>query len=139
MRATEAADRGAKSVAELDQIVRGAIGEGAVGLAPDVLGGVEFGRIGGEEVHVQPGMARAEALDVAAPVDGATVPEQIDGAPAVAQQVAKEGLDVEAGEIAGAAVEIERDLAPAGRHRHLLDQSRHPASHELCLFHLAPG
>ena len=95
MRATEAANRGAKRVAECGEIVRGAIGEGAVGLAPDVLGGVEFGRIGGEEVHVQPGMARAEALDVAAPVDGATVSEQIDGAQEVAQQVSKEGLDVE--------------------------------------------
>ncbi len=65
-----------------------------------------------------PRIARAEALDVAAPVDGATVPEQIDGAPEVTQQVSKEGLDVEAREIAGAAVKIERDLAPPGRHGH---------------------
>jgi hypothetical protein len=88
-------------VAEFGQIVWGAIRESPVGLGPDVLGGVEFGRVGGEEVHVQPGMAPEEALDVAAPVDGAPVPEQIDGAPKVAQQEAKEGLDVEAGEIAG--------------------------------------
>lgn len=101
-------------MAECGEIVRGVIGEGTVGLGPDVLGGVEFGRIGGEEVNVEPGMARAEALDVVAPVDGATVPEQIDGAPEVTQQVSKEGLDVEAREIAGAAVKIERDLAPPG-------------------------
>ena len=73
---------------------------------------------------MQPGMAREEALDVAAPVDGTPVPEQIDGAPEVAQQVAKEGLDVEAGKIARAAVEIERDLAPSGRHATPLQTER---------------
>ena len=118
LRATEAADRGPKGVAEFGQIVWGAIRESPVGLGPDVLGGVEFGRVGGEEVDVQPRMAREEALDVAAPVDGAPIPEQVHGAPEVAQQVAKEGLDVEPREVAGAAIEIERDLAPPGRHGH---------------------
>jgi hypothetical protein len=66
-------------------------------------------------VDVQAGMPPEEAPDVAAPVDGTPVPEHIDRAPQVAQQVTEEGLDVEASESAGAAVEIERELAPARR------------------------
>ena len=100
------------------QIIRGAIGQCPVRLSPDIFGGVEFGRVGREEVDVQPGMACEEVLDVAAPMDGPAIPEQIHGAREMAQQVAQKGFDVQAREIAGAAVEIERDLTPPGRHGH---------------------
>ena len=50
-------------------------------------------------MHVEPGMVGHEHTDFAAPMDGPTVPEHIDRAPQMAQQVLEEGADVEATEI----------------------------------------
>ena len=118
LRAPEATDRRPEGVAKLGQIIRGAIGQCPVRLSPDIFGGVEFGRVGREEVDVEPGMVHEEALDVAAPMDGPAIPQQVHGAPEMAQQVAQKALDIQAREIPGAAVEIERDLTPPGRYGH---------------------
>ena len=118
LRATDSTDRCSKGVAKLAEIIRAAIGECTVGLGPDVLGGVEFGRVGREEVDVQPAMAHEEVLDVAAPMDRSAIPQQVHRAPEMAQQLAQKGLDVQAREIPGAAVEIERDLPSPGRDGH---------------------
>lgn len=104
-------------MAELGEIVRGAVGEGSISLSPDELGGVELGRVRREVVDVQPGMAREEGGDITAAVDRTTVPEQVYGAGEMPEQVAQERLDVEAGEIAGATVEIDGQPPLLGRDR----------------------
>lgn len=69
-------------------------------------------------MDVQPGMVGQERLHVPPPMDRTTVAEQVDRSAQMAEQVLKERADVEAGEIAGAAPEIERQVPPLGRHRH---------------------
>ena len=70
----EATDSSAERGAKLGEIIGGAIGERTVGLGPHVLGRVEFGRVGGEEVDVQSGMVINEGLDITPPMDRAAIP-----------------------------------------------------------------
>jgi hypothetical protein len=66
-------------------------------------------------MDVQTRMALEERPHLPAPVDGAAIPEQLHGTAQVAEQVVQERADVEAGEIAGATPEIERQAPPSGR------------------------
>jgi hypothetical protein len=97
---------------EITEIVGSAIGEFMVSLRPNVLGWIELWRVRRKVMHIEPGMVGQELVDFAAPMDGATVPEQIDGAPQMAKQVLEEGADVETAEIARTAPEIERHAPP---------------------------
>ena len=83
-----------------------------IGLRPDVLGWVEFGRVRREVMDVEPAVGREEVANLAPPVDGAAIPEQVHGAAEVAEQMLQEGADVEAREVARATTQIEGQPAP---------------------------
>jgi len=102
-------------MAEFTEIVGRPIGEFTVSLRPHVLGWIELWGVRRKVMHVEPGMVGQEHTDFAAPMDGPTVPEHIDRAPQMAQQVLEEGADVEAAEIARTAPKIERHALPLGR------------------------
>ena len=55
--------------------------------------------------------------DLAPAMDRPAVPEQVDRAPQVAQEVTEEGLDIEAGEIVGPTPEVEGHSPSPGRDR----------------------
>ncbi len=101
-------------VAELDQVLGSAVGQGAVSPVPDVLGRVELGRVRGEVVDVQPGVGREEVPHLPSPVDGAAIPEQVHGAAKVSEQMLQKGPDVETREIARATAKVEGEPAPFG-------------------------
>jgi hypothetical protein len=56
-------------------------------LGPDILGRIEFRRVGREVMSMETRVLPEERLDLSAPVDRAVVPEQVDGAAQVAQQM----------------------------------------------------
>ncbi len=62
-------------------------------------------------------MVGEEGLHLAPAVDGAAIPEQVDRAAKMPEQVPKERADVETREIAGAASKIEREPLAPGRDR----------------------
>ena len=71
-----------------------AVGQGVFHLAPDSLVGVEFGRVGGKALQVQPGEAAAAGANRLALVRVAVVPDLDDVAAEMAQQVAQEPADL---------------------------------------------
>jgi hypothetical protein len=97
-----------QSVPEFVEIVGCAIGERLISLSPHILRGVELRRIRGKVVDAQARMALEERPNLPASVDAAAIPKQLHGTAQVAEQVMQERADVEAGEIAGATAEIER-------------------------------
>ena len=66
-----------------------------------VLGRIELGGVRGEVVDVKAAMIGQERTDLATSMDGATIPQQVDGTAQVAEQMLEEGADVEAREIRG--------------------------------------
>ena len=107
MGAAQSARRIGQPFAEFVKIVRGAIGEGVVSVGPHVLSGIEFRRIRGEVMHMEPRMMDQELPDLAPAMDRPAIPEQVDRSAEVTQEVTEEGLDIEAGEIVSATPEVE--------------------------------
>ena len=66
-------------------------------------------------MDLQARVARKKRLHLATPVDRTAVPEPVDGAAQVPEQMVQERADIEAGEITGATAEIERQPSPPGR------------------------
>lgn len=82
-RGAESAEGGGRrspALPEIGQIIRRSVGERLVGLGPDILRGIEFGRVRREVMDVQARVTRDKGLNLATPVDGAAIPEQIHGA-----------------------------------------------------------
>lgn len=117
LRAAQAARGIGQSLTKLAKIIRGSVGEFVVGLSPDVLGGVEFWRVGGKVVDVESRMIDEEVPDLSPPMDRPAIPQQGDRSAEVAHQVTQEGLDIEAREIVGPTAEVERHALALGRHR----------------------
>ena len=91
--------------------VRGlAIGQVGLGPAPDPLGRIEFGGIGGEVDQVEPGMAPAQSGQEGTPVDRGVVQQDDDGAPQVTEEVAKAEDDLRGMEVH---VELAAEVEPA--------------------------
>ncbi len=95
--------------------VGGAVGQGAVGLGPDIFSGIEFRGIGGELFDVESGMEGDPLLHCAAAMDRAPIPQQDNRAPQVPKQVLEEGADIQSREIAGAQREREGQPFSLGR------------------------
>lgn len=87
LRAAKAADRGVQSLPEIGQIIRRTVGERLVSLGPDVLRRIEFGRVRREVMDMQTRMLVEERSDLAPPVDRAAVPQQVDGAAQMSEQM----------------------------------------------------
>lgn len=99
------------------EYVRGrAVGQGAVGLVPDIFRWTEFRDVGRERFHMQSGMASDPLRDFAAAMDDAPIPEQDHRPPKMPEQVCKKGPDLQPREIVGAKMEIEGQSSPCGRH-----------------------
>jgi hypothetical protein len=106
--ATEPARRAIQAMAEFAEIIGGTIGEFMARLGPHVLGWIELRGVRREVVDVEPRMVGQERTDFATSMDRAAIPEQVDGATQMTEQVLEERTDVEAAEIPGATPEIKR-------------------------------
>jgi hypothetical protein len=67
-------------------------------------------------VDVKAAMIGQERTDLATSMDGAAIPQQVDGTAQVAEQMLEEGADVEAREISRPTPEIGRQAPPSWRH-----------------------
>ena len=72
-----------------------------VSLCPHVLGWIEFQRVGGEVMLLESGMRSEESPDLSPAMNRAAIPEQVDRAAEVTQEVTEEHLDIETGEVVG--------------------------------------
>src|SRR6266850_6880036 len=61
---------------EIEAVRRAAVGETLLGESPHALVGVEFGRVGGQELEVKPWDAAAQLLHPLAAVDAEPVPDE---------------------------------------------------------------
>lgn len=118
MRATQAASRAVQALAQLAEIVGRAVGEFMVGLSPHVLGGIEFRGVRREEVDIEPRMIGEERADFVPAMDRPPIPEQVDRAAEMAEQVLEKRPDVQAAEIPWPTPEIQRHAPTLRRDRH---------------------
>ena len=93
-------------MAELAEIVGGAVSERMVSLRPHILGGIELRCVRREVVDIEPRMVGQERADVATSMDRAAIPEQVDWATPMTEQVVQEPPDIEAAEIPRTTPEI---------------------------------
>lgn len=63
MRAPEPVDLPTEEGPEVEEIIRGGVGHGALELGPDELVGVELRGVAGKALHMEPRMAVQGALD----------------------------------------------------------------------------
>jgi hypothetical protein len=122
LRSADAADRRVQVVPEFSQIICHAVGEFTIGLSPHEFGGVELRRVGRKEMHVETRVRRDELAHDETPVNRTAIPQEVDGAAHVPEQMAQIGLDIQAGEVASATAKIQaqpsafrRDRQPATR------------------------
>ncbi len=107
---------------QVSQIARGPIGERAVGLGPDELGGIELRGIGGKEVGLDTAAAAQEVGDGGLPMDGPPIPQQDYRAVQVPQEGLKERPGVEPGEVTGPAGQVEGQPSVLRGHRQGADR-----------------
>src|SRR5579863_8699769 len=98
------------------KVLRCAISEGAVGLIPNVFRRVELGGIGRKLLDMESGMVEKELLDFFPPVDSSSIPQQDHRTVKVPEQLFEEGSDIQAGEIAGARLDIKGQPPSFRRH-----------------------
>lgn len=107
----------AQQPVEPRHILRGAVRQAAVALAPDMLSRVKLRGVSLEGLHVNPGMPVKEVLNLATPVNRALIPEK-DNRPS---EVSKEGLEetpeIEAVETPLLQAHVEGQVVPLGRDR----------------------
>jgi hypothetical protein len=115
LRAAESSRRIVQAMAEVAQVIGSAIGECLVRLGPHVLGRIELRGVSRKVMNVQPRMGGEERGDRMPSMDRAAVPEQVDRAPQMPEEVLEERADVETAESARATPEVERDASPFGR------------------------
>ena len=80
-------------------VVRAAVGEPRLGQGPDVLVGIEFGRIGREVFQAESGNPPAQVVNGGQAMQSQAIPEHDDGAAQRAQQVREEGADLDLVEV----------------------------------------
>jgi hypothetical protein len=66
--------RAIEALAELAEIVWGAVGESMIGLRPHILGGIELRCVGREVVDSEPRMVGQKRADFAPPMDWPPIP-----------------------------------------------------------------
>jgi hypothetical protein len=88
-----------------------------LGLRPDELVRIEFRRITWEPVHVQPGMAAEEDLDVPPPMDFPAIPQQHEWSSEMPKQLPKERDDFGPRDVAHVEVEVQAEAAAPRGHR----------------------
>src|SRR5262249_59951912 len=91
-----------------------------ISLGPHVLGRIEFRCVRREVVGLESRMSRKECTDFSPAMNGTAIPEQVDRAAQMTQEVTEKGLDVDAREAVRPTPEVER-------HPPILRRDRHPA------------
>jgi len=91
-------------------IVRAAIGEPLLGQGPDVLVGIEFGRVGREVFQPQSGNPPAQLVNRGQAMQSQAIPEHDDGAAQMAQQVREEGADLSLVEVVVVPLVVEAEV-----------------------------
>jgi len=112
---------GAQLAVELRNILRGAVGQAAIALAPDVLSRIEFRGVRREVLRLNPGVPAEERLHGLTPVNRALIPEQDQRAAEVSQELPEEPANIQPIEAAGLEPDVQRQAAPAGRDRQRTD------------------
>ena len=106
---------GAQLAIEVRHIARGAVGQAAIALAPDVLSRVEFRGVRREMLRLDSGVLAEELLHGLAPMDRPLVPEQHQRAAKVTQELPEEAADIQPIEAVGLEADIQRQAAVARR------------------------
>ena len=92
------------------------VGQATLRQGPDPFVRVQLGRIGGEELEMEPRERLATGRDGRALVDLAVVPQHDDRAAQVPQEVAKEGADVRLADVRGLHAVVESNAAALRTH-----------------------
>jgi hypothetical protein len=87
LRTSKAADGTIQPWPEFGEIIWRPVGENVIGVGPDILGGIEFGRVRRKLVGLQAWMAREEGAHLSASVNGVAIGEQFDRAAEMAEQM----------------------------------------------------
>jgi hypothetical protein len=107
------------------EVVRPAVGQRALRLAPDAFIGIEFGSVAGEVFDMKARMPDQEAADVIAFVNLAVVPEKDHVAGQMPKQVTQKGADFRAADVHAMELIVEGDPMAlradrqSGNQRHL--------------------
>lgn len=115
--ALEPVERGVEPTGESDQVIGSPVGEACLGIGPHAFVRIQLGRVGRQELQVEPGEAAAEFANRRPLVNRSVVQEHDDVAPQVAQQVAEEGADVGLADVVAVAAEVEPQAAAHGADR----------------------
>src|SRR2546422_332233 len=89
----------------------------SIEVVPDLLDGIEFGRVGGEVLEVKPGEGVAHRIDGTSLVDLSAIPEQDDVSTQVGEQQAQEPGDVHSLEIVLPKLKVETQARTPGYNR----------------------
>ncbi len=122
---TQAPHGGSEHPVELNHVHGHPVGQGTIGLGPDVFRRIELRRVGRELFHVESWMGGDPRSDFFTAMDRSPIPEQDDGSLQMPEQVLQERSDIQAGEIVTAQPKVERHPSPLGRHGQGTDR-RHP-------------
>lgn len=96
------------------EAIRGAsVGEPLLGELPHALVGIEFWRVGGQELKAQPPHAAAQPAHQLPAVKAEAIPDQEHRAAQVAEQMAQEGNDFEFAEVVVVPLVVEAEAATA--------------------------
>jgi len=95
----QAARRVGEASTQFAEIIQRPIGEFLISLGLHVLGRLEFGRVRGEVVGLESRMTGEKRTNFAPAMDWTAIPEQVDRAAQMTQEVTEKGLDVEAAEV----------------------------------------
>lgn len=112
----KASHSGSEHALKLPHIHGGTVGQGPIGLSPDVLRRVQVRRVGRELFHVEPGMGGDPLVDSFSAMNGSPIPQQDNGTTQMLEQMSQERSDIQPGEIAAAQPEIERHPPALERH-----------------------
>jgi len=117
LRSPDAGEVRAEVAEELALGVGATVGQGVLRKLPDSLVGVELGRVAGEAVEMEPGVAVLERADGVAAVDRAVVPDHHHGAAEMAEQIPEKGADLGVLDVLGREEKVEAIAAAAGTDR----------------------
>lgn len=104
-----------KPPCELTAVKRCAVGQGGIGLVPDMLRRVKFRRIGREPFHTHPATALKEVPHGHPRVDCPAVPKEHDWPTKMLKKMSQKRDDIQAGEIMGTHSDIEGHSLPVRR------------------------
>jgi hypothetical protein len=92
-----------------------AVGQVGIGLAPNELGRIKFGRVAGKLFHVQPGMIGQKCLDGRVAMDRGAIPEGNNGPGNLRHQRLEKTQNIGTFETTPAELQVEGHMPAFGR------------------------